>query len=223
MLSTKQFLTTFLLFPPQSNMLHHANHSKIQHNNIGSSKDAAVLIPIFEKNEPLSIQSNGTNNTLINSMFTQHKAPELHVLFTLRASHLRHHPGQVCFPGGKVEPNDKTVIDTAKREAFEEIGLHCEQKHVLGKLPNHQTLTGFNIFPMVALVQQPKNLVIDTNEVSKVFSIPLSFLLDLNNYNSIQTTVNKKPHTMHCITYQEYKIWGATANIIRCMATQFSQ
>lgn len=223
-MNISKFMTHFMLFPPEGSTSQvHIKPCNIQDKR-STNRESAILMAVFEKTLPLQIINNNATKNLPTSkqlVSPQHTA-ELHVLLTVRSLHLRHHPGQICFPGGKVEEQDNSISDTARREALEEINLQCKQSNILGVLPNHQTLTGFNISPIVALVKQPEDLLIDENEVSEIFSVPLNFLLDLNNYISIHTKRNNKHHTIHYITYKKYKIWGATAAILKDMATQFS-
>ena len=102
----------------------------------------------------------------------------LHVLLTRRAEHLRDHPGQVSFPGGRVEPGDADAADTALRESHEEIGLPRGRVEVLGRLPAYTTVTQYVITPVVALVTPPFELVLDATEVADAFEVPLVFLMD---------------------------------------------
>ena len=110
---------------------------------------------------------------------------ELHVIFTKRAEHLTHHAGEISFPGGKCEVNDDSIFYTAMREAQEEIGLPISNIEVIGQLPNFKTISGFEVTPILASVKQSiditKELIIDQNEVSEVFQVPLSYLMDERN------------------------------------------
>ena len=158
-------------------------------------KQAAVLIPLFEKNQ------------------------QLHILFTLRASHLKHHAGQVSFPGGKVEPTDTNLIATALREAEEEIGLMADNCQILGQLNSYQTKTGFQVHPIVALISCPNNFNIDENEVAEVFSVPLRFIINKKNHFTIISQINGRKHPVTFMPYQHYNIWGATAAMLKDLST----
>lgn len=136
------------------------------------------------------------------------------VLLTQRTDHLKNHPGQISFPGGHVEPQDRTPADTALREAAEEIGLAPQHVDILGYLPEYRTATGFRVTPVVALLTPPFDLCPDPNEVAEVFEVPFSFLMDSANHR--QHAMHYRGHLRHyfAMPYGDYFIWGATAGII---------
>lgn len=101
---------------------------------------------------------------------------ELNLILTQRPMHLRAHPGQISFPGGKIEPSDPSAIMAALREAEEEIGLCRENVDVIGTFPAHNTFTGFEITPVVGIIKQDFTLRLDPGEVADCFTVPLSFL-----------------------------------------------
>ena len=139
------------------------------------------------------------------------------VLLTQRTAHLRDHAGQISFPGGRVEEEDESAVQTALRETEEEIGLVRQHIEILGFLPEYRTGTGFQVTPVVGLVHPPFELKPDPFEVAEVFEVPLDFLLDPDNH---------KRHSMHyrgalrhyfAMPYGDYFIWGATAGMIRSL------
>ena len=139
---------------------------------------------------------------------------QLMVLLTKRAAHLKHHAGQISFPGGKVEKIDQSPADTATREAWEEIGLPQKNVEIIGQLQSYQTITGFIVSPMVALIKPPKAFQLDENEVAELFYVPLAHFLDASNHNKVFTTHKGKRHPVYFIQYQHYNIWGATAAML---------
>lgn len=149
-------------------------------------------------------------------LFTQNN--KLHVLFTERASHLKHHAGQISFPGGKAEKTDIDLVDTAYREAEEEIGLKRNYLRLLGKLDIYKTISGFAVMPIVAIYDKPldilSDLIIDANEVASVFSVPLEFLMDLNHYHVESIHRQGLTFPVYFLPYQNHMIWGATAGIL---------
>ncbi|WP_286271985.1 CoA pyrophosphatase [Thalassotalea hakodatensis] len=139
----------------------------------------------------------------------------LHVVLTKRASHLKHHPGQISFPGGKVEKHDSNIFATALREAQEEIGLAADSVAILGQLPEYRTLTGFTITPVIALLPQSQHYVIDQNEVAQVFHVPLQHFIDQRNHIIITVERKMRQHPIYYMPYNEHNIWGATAAILK--------
>ena len=143
----------------------------------------------------------------------QKEGPE--VVLTKRAKTLKHHAGQIAFPGGKVEEFDLSETQTAIRESFEEVGLQRKDVKVLGMLPRHETLTGYLISPFVGLISNPQKLKPEASEVSEIFSVPLKFLLNKDNMQVKRYKFNGIERGYFVIPYGPYYIWGATARIIK--------
>ena len=148
----------------------------------------------------------------------------LHVLLTRRTEHLRDHAGQISFPGGRSEPEDVDAADTAIREAEEEVGLARSHVEILGQLPAYATVTGFVVTPVVALVQPPLALVLDSFEVAEAFEVPLQFLMTPANHCRHvfrADGVERQFLSMPWVTVgadglpRDYFIWGATAAMLR--------
>lgn len=140
------------------------------------------------------------------------EAPAL--LFTKRTDHLHHHPGQISFPGGRVEAGDASPVETALRETEEEIGLHRRHVELLGALPDYLTGTGFRVTPVVGVVRPPFELTLDAFEVAEAFEVPLAHFLDPANHEAHSIVHEGRLRTFHAMPYQGYFIWGATAGII---------
>lgn len=140
------------------------------------------------------------------------------VLLTRRTEHLKDHPGQISFPGGRVESDDLSPAHTALRETEEEIGLPSAMIEVIGYLPDYLTVTGFRITPVVALLQAPFELNPDPVEVAEVFEVPLSFLMDTANHQSHSVFFRGRERPYLAMPYKDYFIWGATAGIIASLA-----
>lgn len=147
--------------------------------------------------------------------------PAERVILTKRSSHLRHHPGQIAFPGGKVDAGDRDEIGAALREAREEVGLPEGAAEVLGTLPPHRTITGFRVTPVVALVPHfyPRA---EPGEVDEVFEVPLSHLIDPANYHVEWRTWRGVSRGYHVVPWGPYYIWGATARMLRVLAERLS-
>ena len=137
---------------------------------------------------------------------------------TKRAATLRHHPGQIAFPGGKVDQTDANPTAAALREAEEEIGLSRDNVDVLTTLPPHQTVTGFSITPVLGRVLTGFDPIPEPGEVAEVFQVPFRVVSRPENF-SIQSRVwRAKRRYYYTVPYGPYYIWGATARILRALA-----
>lgn len=140
------------------------------------------------------------------------------VLLTQRTEHLRDHPGQISFPGGRAEENDLSPEYTALREANEEIGLSPRHVEVVGFLPEYRTVTGYRITPVVAFLTPPFELKPDPSEVAEVFEVPLAFLMNPANHQRHSREYQGRTRHFFAMPYGRHFIWGATAGIIVTLA-----
>ena len=154
---------------------------------------AAVLVPIIDRPQ----------------------APTL--LLTARAPHLRHHAGQISFPGGGVEASDADMVAAALRETREEIGIDARFIEPLGFLPDQVVLTGFRITPVVALLRPEFKLRVDSAEVAEVFEMPLEFLLDAGNFRPVRRVLRGVEVTLNDLNYEGRLVWGATAGLLQVL------
>ncbi|NMG74529.1 CoA pyrophosphatase [Aromatoleum diolicum] len=138
----------------------------------------------------------------------------LAVLLTRRTDHLHHHPGQISFPGGRVEESDVSPVMTALRETEEEIGLDPDRVELLGELPDYCTGTGFRVKPVVGLVHPPFELKLDSFEVAEAFEVPLSHFLNPANHQRHSMEYQGRMRQYYAMPYGDYFIWGATAGIL---------
>jgi 8-oxo-dGTP pyrophosphatase MutT (NUDIX family) len=143
------------------------------------------------------------------------KAPT--VLLTQRTAHLKDHPGQISFPGGRVEESDANAVATALRETEEEIGLARRCVEIVGFLPEYRTGTGFSVTPVVGFVSPPFEVLTDSFEVESVFEVPLAFLLDAANHKRHSMQYRGRLRTFYAMPYGDRFIWGATAGMIRSL------
>ena len=136
------------------------------------------------------------------------------VLLTRRTEGLRHHAGQISFPGGRIEDSDADPVAAALREAGEEIGLLPAQASVLGYLDPFTTITGFHVFPVVAQVGADFLPRPDPSEVDEVFEVPLSFLLEPANARRVELEFRGARRSVLEFRFNEWHVWGATAAML---------
>lgn len=152
---------------------------------------AAVLVPLIERPEGMT------------------------VMLTQRTDHLSHHPGQISFPGGRVEDGDgDDPAICALRETHEEVGLPPERVAILGRLDDYVVGTGFRITPVVGVVTPPFPVVLDPFEVAEVFEVPLDFILNRDNHSLHRREVEGRSRPFWAMTWRQRHIWGATAGIL---------
>ena len=158
----------------------------------GGLTEAAVLVPIFCKNG------------------------EYHILFAQRTDQVPHHKGQISFPGGARSKDDATLKDTALRESREEIGLKAKDAEIVGELDDTPTTTSrYNISPFVAFIPYPYNFVLSPFEISHIFSIPVSELLNKANRRKERYTFGGRVYIGYSYEHEGRVIWGATAKIVQ--------
>ena len=151
---------------------------------------AAVLIPLIERGDDLS------------------------VLLTLRADDLKHHAGQISFPGGRLEAGDTDAIAAALRETEEEIGLRREFVEVIGLLPDHAVISGFRVTPVIGLVRPGFELVLDPTEVAGTIEAPLRHLLDPATHARRWRRIGGLDVETLDLPWGSFNIWGATAGML---------
>lgn len=153
-------------------------------------KPAGVLIPLFERREGLS------------------------VLLTERAADLKHHAGQISFPGGRMEDGDTDIVATALRETFEEVGIEPRFVEIFGYMRPMPTITGYAVTPVIGRISGRAELIVDRTEVETAFEVPLEYLLDRRNARNGEREY--RGLTIPTVEYhfEGHRIWGATASII---------
>jgi 8-oxo-dGTP pyrophosphatase MutT (NUDIX family) len=138
----------------------------------------------------------------------------LQVLLTRRAELLRHHAGQISFPGGRIEAADRDPVAAAMREAQEEIGLPAGLAQALGYLDPFVTITGFHVYPVVASIAGEFIAQRDPSEVDEVFELPLDFLLDPGNARRVEMDYRGHRRSVVEFRHGPYRVWGATAAML---------
>lgn len=140
---------------------------------------------------------------------------DLSLLLTRRSEALKHHAGQVSFPGGRMEPDDETIADTALRETWEEVGIASSAVDIVGYLRPMPTITGYAVTPVVGLVAGDIEISVDRNEVEHAFEVPVPFLMDPGNRRFVEREFFGGIAAMVEYHYSDQRIWGATAFIIQ--------
>lgn len=147
---------------------------------------------------------------------------ELHVILTKRSSGLKHHPGQIAFPGGKRDDGDADVTAAALREAEEEIGLPRTNVALLGALPVHETVTSFRVTPVLGRVVDRFEPRPEAGEVDEVFTVPLSHVTDPARFSVQSRRWRGRRRYYYTVPFGPYYIWGATARILRGLAERMT-
>jgi 8-oxo-dGTP pyrophosphatase MutT (NUDIX family) len=148
------------------------------------------------------------------------------VLLTRRADHLRKHSGQISFPGGRRDPEDRDTAANALREAQEEVGMRTDEVEVIGYLDDYPTITGYRVTPVVGVVTRPQTWRLDPGEVAGIFEAPLAYVLDEQNYERKAFTRDGINVPFFELNYRDgerlHRIWGATAGMLWNLCQRFS-
>ena len=156
-------------------------------------RDAAVLVPVVDHKEGAT------------------------VILTKRTEALRRHSGQVAFPGGRIDPTDRTPEEAALRETWEEIGLDADHIEIVGRIPDYVTGSGYRIAPVLSIVRPGFELALNPAEVEAAFEVPLAFLMNPANHRRDSRVWENKERFYYTMPFGERLIWGVTAGIIRTL------
>ena len=152
---------------------------------------AAVLVPLFKKGDGC------------------------HLLFTKRSDQVKHHKGEISFPGGVVDEEDLELINTALREAHEEIGLKQNDVQIIGILDDIVTITEFIVTPIVGLFPYPYPFKVSEVEIAELIEVPLSSLLREKSFSEKEIIRGGQKEVVYAYEYEKHIIWGATARILK--------
>jgi len=144
------------------------------------------------------------------------------IILTERSPHLRHHSGQVAFPGGRIDPGE-TPLEAALREAEEEVDLKRRFVRPIGYLPSYYTGTGYRIVPTVAVVDPDAPLTPNPDEVGRVFEAPLSTIFDMARYRTETRMWEGRERRYYVVDHADAYIWGATAALIRLLYERLAE
>lgn len=162
-------------------------------------QEAAVLIPIVNRPEGAT------------------------VLLTVRSSDMPSHAGQISFPGGKAHPEDRDRVETALREASEEVNIPPSAVRVVGSLGVHEGGLGFSVTPVIGIVDPSAPIRPCPREVAEIFETPLNWLANLSNHVLEEREHDGVRYNMFAAPYGRYHIWGLTAGILRTLAETLQQ
>ncbi len=168
-------------------------------NTDGSVRPAAVLVPVVDRGDAFNL------------------------ILTRRRDDLRHHAGQISFPGGAREAGDDDAVDTALRETHEEIGVHRDHVRVLGPIETYRTVSGFEVTPIVGVVASEAGFTPQAEEVAEIFEVPLDYVLNSDNHRSVSGFFRGRDRTYYEIVFGEWRIWGATAGMIVNLSRRVSR
>ncbi|MFM2100583.1 MAG: hypothetical protein RLZZ366_2122 [Pseudomonadota bacterium] len=146
--------------------------------------------------------------------------PEPGLILTQRPETMRRHPGQVAFPGGRVDPDDADVIAAALREAEEEIALPRHLVNVIGPVPPYRTVTDYRVTPIIGVIPPDLPLIANAEEVAAIFEMPLSVALNLSLWQDRTVDWAGQERHFHEMHWEGFRIWGATASMIVNLARQ---
>ena len=140
------------------------------------------------------------------------------VILTERTADLSNHPSEISLPGGRIDEGDRDPAAAALREACEEVGLPPEKVRVLGHLGGYQTVSGFLVHPVVGWIDPPVEFKPNPREVAEIFTVPLAFVLNTDNYRRELYMKDDVPHSVYVLRYPGRCIWGATAGMLVSLA-----
>ena len=147
------------------------------------------------------------------------RAADTTIILTRRHEAMKHHPGQISFPGGKIEDFDAGPVEAAVRESWEEIGLQAGCVDIIGPVPDHVTVTGFRVTPIVGVVANKFEPVPQDGEVDEVFEVPLAHVIDPENYSIQERIWQGQLRRYFIVPYGPHYIWGATARILGMLSS----
>ncbi len=175
------------------------------------------LRSILQQNTPLSKTETSLDSSAI-LILLREQNQQTEMVLTRRAFHLNNHPGQICFAGGRYEDSDKDLIQTAIREAHEEIGLPRDRVEILGSFRGIETISGFWMTPIVAYTDFQGDWCIDSKEVHSMLSIPLDWAMQKHRWRQENGYFRGQLRSYYCAWWQGQLIWGATAQVLNNMS-----
>ena len=190
----------------------------IQHTDLGQNHSAKDKSKLSASDRNIDEIEPHSNKRLIPAAVLVpliNQESEITVLLTKRTNNLNNHAGQISFPGGRMDKNDRDPEHTALRETEEEIGLGKRQIEIVGRLNNYVVGTGFLVSPIIGFIDPPFQLTPHENEVAEIFEAPLSFITHPDNFERRTRTIRGIERSYFAIQWKDRLIWGATAGMLR--------
>lgn len=183
--------------------------------------DNALAWPLADQLNP-RMQQNGATLRPAAVLVAIEFAAQPRIILTRRSRHLRHHPGQISFPGGRQDDGDDSLATTALRESAEEIGLPATAVTLAGQLPQHVTVSGFQITPFVGWIPPKQPLQAAIREVELILHLPLVRAMNPQYYRLWRQKYQGRTYGIYALDYQGHHIWGATAAMLAGLARQMA-
>jgi len=184
----------------------------------GATKTAASASSDFDLNSEVALDPTRKLRPAAVAILVQDHPIGPRILLTQRPSYMKHHPGQISFPGGKADPTDRDLNHTALREAEEEVGLIDSQVVSIGVLKPHETVTQFQVHPHIFRVQKTFDPTPNPQEVAEAFWVPFSLVTDTSKFQIQSRQWRGQKRFYYTVPFGPYYIWGATARILFALA-----
>ncbi len=183
------------------------------HTNIGTMKEELQRILAQREKRYINDASRVSSAVMIPLYETQGR---YYIVFIRRTETVKDHKGQISFPGGARDVNDRTLLHTAVRESREEIGLRTKDIEIVGELDDELTTTSnFVVTPFVAVIPWPYQFKKNKDEVAEIIRVPVEELLGKGIVKQGSETLNDRPIESYTYSYEGKVIWGATARILK--------
>jgi 8-oxo-dGTP pyrophosphatase MutT (NUDIX family) len=181
--------------------------------NMGSEESPDRILNAIAEYTPRHVENTESSPAAVLILVSDREG-EPHVVFTERTTHVEHHKGQICFPGGACDDADDCLETTALRETWEEIGVRPEDVRIVGQLDDMVTISNFRVTPYVGMLTTQPEYTISDHEVNQVVEVPLAFLMDERNMELEVRQHQGRQVLVPAFSYNGHRIWGATARML---------
>jgi 8-oxo-dGTP pyrophosphatase MutT (NUDIX family) len=181
--------------------------------NMGSEETPDRILNAIAEYTPRHVENTDSSPAAV-LILVSDRDGEPHVVFTERTTHVEHHKGQICFPGGACDKSDDGLETTALRETYEEIGVHPQDVRIIGQLDDMVTISNFRVTPYVGMLTTQPEYTISDHEVAQVVEVPLAYLMDERNMELEVRQHQGRQVLVPAFSYNGHRIWGATARML---------